>query len=56
MGQPVTGDLNEKDVNGKLVHEAIINEHNAKEIDLLMFNEIMNMLTGDLAMTRYHKM
>ena len=36
--------LNEKDSNGVLIHERIIEENNAREIDLLLFNELMNML------------
>ena len=26
---------------------------NAKEVDIILFNELMNMITGDLAVTRY---
>ena len=47
-------DLDEKNENGTLKHQEIINQNpNAKEIDVLMFNELMSMITGELAMTRY---
>ena len=46
--------LKETDEKGDLVHKDIMDQvQNADECDQLMFNELMNMLTGDLAMTRY---
>ena len=47
-------DLNETNSNGDLKHAEILKEvPNASEIDTILFNELMNMLNGDLAMTRY---
>ena len=47
-------DLDEKNSQGTLKHEEIIKQNpNAKEVDMILFNELMNMITGDLAVTRY---
>ena len=47
-------DLTEKNKDGKFVHEDILQScENAHEIDTIMFNELMSMITGDLSITRY---
>ena len=33
--------------------EKLLKNPNASEIDNLLFNELMNMINGDLALTRY---
>ena len=49
-----TFNLKEKDLSGDLVHAEILAKiQNAEEIDTMLFNELMNMLNGDLAITRY---
>ena len=49
-----TVDLKETNENGDLIHEEIPKKiPNAAEIDTLLFNELMSMLNGGLAMTRY---
>ena len=39
---------------GELVHKEVLSKvSNPEEIGTVLFNELMNMLQGDLAMTRY---
>ena len=49
-----TFNLKEKNTHGELVHEETLNTvSNAEEMDTMLFNELMNMLNGDLAITCY---
>ena len=48
--------MNVKETNtvGELVHKEIIEKvPNAHELDTWLFNELMNMLKGDVAIARY---
>ena len=46
--------LKEENGKGELVHKEMLDKvQNAQESDQLLFNELMNMMTGDPAMTRY---
>ena len=46
--------MKETDAHGEMVHKEIIGKvPNAHELDTLLFNELLNMLKGDVAITRY---
>ena len=47
-------DLKEANEIGELVHKDILEKvQNAGEVNGILFNELMNMINGDLAMTHY---